>query len=98
MNDLSQVICISIMTHKIPAYSLIIRTILKQDNIVGIIPISSIFDLKVITRYLSDAYEFLYYFAARTLLAEYLMYGTEQALLAFHLKARLAVPDTVDFV
>jgi hypothetical protein len=55
------------MVHEIPAYSLLIRTILEKEKIGGIIPLT-IFDLKVITYYLNNAFDFLYYFAVRSIL------------------------------
>jgi hypothetical protein len=97
LNGVTQAICVSIMTHEIPSYPLLIRTILEAKNVSGIIPIT-IFDLKVISFYLDNAFDFLYYFAIRSVLDRDLMYGTEQALLAFHLKVRLNVPGDVDSV
>ena len=97
LNSVAEVVCISVMTHEIPSYPLLIRTILESKNVSGIIPIT-IFDLKTISFYLDNAFDFLYYFAVRSVLDRELMYGTEQALLAFHLKARLTIPADVDTI
>jgi hypothetical protein len=97
LNDVTQVICVSVMTHEIPSYPLLIRTILEGKNVSGIIPVT-IFDVKTISFYLDNAFDFLYYFAVRCVLDRDLMYGTEQALLAFHLKVRLTIPGDVDSV
>jgi hypothetical protein len=97
LSNVTKVVCISIMTHEIPSYPLIIRTILEKKNLSGIIPIT-IFDLKVISFYLDNAFEFLYYWAIRSVLDRDLMYGTEQGLLGYHFKARLALPDNAGFV
>jgi hypothetical protein len=85
------------MVHEIPAYSLLIRTILEKEKIGGIIPLT-IFDLKVITYYLNNAFDFLYYFAVRSILDQNLSYATEHALLGYHLKVRLNVPENVDLM
>jgi hypothetical protein len=95
LKNVLQIVCVSVMTHEIPAYPLLIKTILESKNIAGIVPLS-IFDLKVATSYLTNAFDFVYYFATRSLLDKYLMYGTEQTLLGFHLKNRLTIPDNVD--
>jgi hypothetical protein len=97
LKEVTQVVCVSIMTHEIPSYPLLSKTILAAKNISDIIPIT-IFDLKVISFYLANAFDFLYYFAVRSILDRELIYGTEQALLAFHLKNRLTIPDHVDSV
>ncbi|HLZ01898.1 MAG TPA: hypothetical protein VKR55_07065, partial [Bradyrhizobium sp.] len=97
LKDVRQVVCVSVMTHEIPAYPLFIRTILENARVADIVPIS-IFDLKVAATYLSNAFDFVYYFATRSILDAYLMYGTEAALLAFHLTRRLTLPDRFDRV
>jgi len=94
LSQASQIICISVMTHEIPAYPLFIRTILENARVADIVPIT-IFDLKIATAYLNNAFDFIYYFATRSILDSHLMYGTETALLAFHLKNRLTIPDHV---
>jgi hypothetical protein len=95
LKNIREVICVSVMTHEIPAYPLLIRTILEHARVANIVPIT-IFDLKVAAAYLSNAFDFIYYFATRSLLDTYLMYGTESALLAFHLKNRLTVSQRMD--
>ena len=92
-----QIICVSVMTHEIPAYPLLIRTILESARVADIVPIT-IFDLKITATYLENAFDFVYYFAVRSVLDTHLMYDTETALLAFHLTSRLTIPDHVDQV
>jgi hypothetical protein len=97
LSEVTQAICISVMVHEIPSYPLLIRTIFEKENIAGIIPLT-IFDLKIIAHYLNNAFDFLYYFAVRSVLDQSLSYGTEQALLGYHLKVRLNVPENVDLM
>lgn len=94
LTNIREVICVSVMTHEIPSYPLLIGTILEKEKITGIIPVT-IFDVKIIAHYLSNAFDFLYYFSVRSLLDQHLMYGTEQSLLAFHLKSRLSISENV---
>ncbi|WP_448045257.1 hypothetical protein [Bradyrhizobium liaoningense] len=93
----SQVVCVSVMMHEVPAYPLLIRTILEDARVANIVPLT-IFDIKIATTYLKNAFDFTYYFATRSILDAHLMYGTESALLGFHLTRRLTIPDRFDQV
>jgi hypothetical protein len=93
--DVRQIVCVSVMTHEIPAFPLLIRTILEKARITDIVPVT-VFDIKIAVSYLKNAFDFVYYFATRSLLDTYLMYGTETSLLAFHLTNRLTIPDRID--
>ena len=56
----------------------------------------SIFDLDVITFYLKDQYEFLYYLRQRSTHAERFFASSEMALLGFHLKHKLFPDEDYD--
>ena len=56
----------------------------------------SVFDLDVISFYLSDRFEFLYYIKQRAAYAMHFIADTEMTLLGFHLKRKLFPRDDVD--
>ena len=72
------------------------RTQLERDDD-DVHPILlSIFDLDVITFYLKDQYEFLYYLRQRSTHAERFFANSEMALLGFHLKHKLFPDEDYD--
>jgi hypothetical protein len=95
--NVTKAICVSVMMHEISAYPLLIGTIFEKENVSGIIPLT-IFDIKIAAFYLRNAFDFLYYFSVRSVLDKFLSYGTEYALLAYHLKVRLNVPENIDMM
>lgn len=58
----------------------------------------STFDLELLSHYLSDPLEFLYYVRQRTRLAEYFRADEEMSLLAFHLKHKLYATPGADLI
>ena len=57
----------------------------------------SIFDLKLLTHYLNDPYDFLYYVRQRIALMDYFRADEEMAYLGYHLKKSYTV-DNADLV
>lgn len=70
----------------------------KQDD--DPVPITiSLLDLDIITHYLQDPYDFLYYVQQRVLLHDKIHSESEIALLGYHLKYRLYInPDEADMM
>jgi hypothetical protein len=95
LRNVKHSICVSVMAHEIPAYPLLVRTLMKQEDVVDVLAVS-LFDIRMITTYLNNIFDLIYYFSMRSKLGEALIYETEAALLAYHLKVRLTLPDNVD--
>lgn len=58
----------------------------------------SVFDLELLSYYLNDPYEFLYYVRQRTVLMDYFRAAEEITYLGFHLQQKLWPVDGSDFV
>ena len=56
----------------------------------------SIFDLDIVSFYLQDSFDFLYYMRQRSALAGKLKSDSEMSLLGFHLKEKLFPPENAD--
>lgn len=92
LGNIRNIICVSVMAHEIPSYPLLVRTIMQKEDAVDVLCLT-IFDLRVMAVYLENVFDFIYYIYFRSALGGALMYETEAALLAFHLKVRLTLPD-----
>lgn len=68
----------------------------KKENDPYPLPLT-VFDLDLLTHYLNDPYEFLYYVRQRTSLMEYFRGDDEMAYLGFHLMQKLWKTPDVDF-
>ena len=58
----------------------------------------SIFDLEIVSFYLQDPFDLLYYMRQRTDNAEIIKTESEIALLGFHLREKLYPPENIDFL
>lgn len=97
-NKISEVYIMGLTTENYPSLVHQVHTMLikKPDEPHPLF--LSVFDLELLSHYLKDPYDFLYYVRQRTVLMEYFRADEEIIYLGFHLKQKLWPVDGADFV
>ncbi len=85
--DDAYVICLT--SDEYPALTYQVNTYLQKAAANPFPVAMNVFDLDILTFYLKDPFEFLYYLRQRTVLSEYFIGSSEMALLGFHIKHKL---------
>lgn len=94
--EIDEVYIMGVTTENYPSLTHQVHVMLdKRDNDPFPI-ICTIFDLDLITFYLNDPYDFLYYIRQRTSLIDYFKAGEEMAFLGYHLENKLWKIPNVD--
>ena len=85
--DDAYIVCLS--ADHYPAVDIQLDAFLKKDDADPYPLAMSVFDLDIVTFYLKDPFEFLYYLRQRSTHAEHFKADSEMAYLGFHLKEKL---------
>ena len=91
-NEIDDVIILCVTGDYYPAVLLQARGFLEKEDEDPFPVLLSLFDLDIVSYYLSDKYEFLYYLRQRSNHYEYYLADSELAMLGFHLQHKL-FPD-----
>lgn len=87
--SLNEAYIIVTTTDNYPALELQLHAFLKKEPKDPFPMAVNIYDLEILTKYLPDAYDFLFYVNQRTKLADKIFSGTEIGCLGYHLNQRL---------
>lgn len=97
-NKINEVYIMGLTTENYPSLVHQVHTMLVKQPDDPYPLFTSIFDLKLLTYYLNDPYDFLYYVRQRIELMEYFRADEELTYLGFHLRQKLWPIDGTDFV
>lgn len=96
--DITDVYIMGITTENYPALTHQAYIMLKKEETAPFPIFLSIFDLELLTYYLNDPYDFLYYVRQRITLMDYFRADEEMVYLGYHLKNKLWRLENADFV
>lgn len=96
--DITEVYIMGITTENYPSLTQQAYIMLEKEQADPFPIFLSIFDLELLTHYLNDPYDFLYYVRQRIALMDYFRADEEMAYLGYHLKNKLWPVDNADLV